>query len=378
MGATLVERVAEITDAIRAEAAATEAGRRIPDTVLAAIRGTGLNRTLVPKRLGGDETPLPEVLEAIIRIGAADGSTGWCASIGAGSNLFAGYLPDDFARTAFADPDAPNAGMFGAFGQAHPDGDSYVLDGRWPFASNCLHSSWISLGTTFHGPDGPEPFPRLAFVPLASCTIDETWDTTGLQGTGSHHVAAAGVPIQREHSVSLVDPATADGPLYRMPMFCVLGPGLGVVPLGIARGAIDEVLRMVRAGSERARGSIADQPVDLAELARADTQLRAATAGMLECAHRLWEEAERGEPISKQLQAQTMLAVSVGCEVAVEVTSAAHRMGGGAAAFTGSPLARALRDVHTARQHIMFGVVHRPVLAQALAGMDVFAPPFVI
>jgi hypothetical protein len=82
--------------------------------------------------------------------------------------------------------------------------------------------------------------------------------------------------------------------------------------------------------------------------------------------------------VSKVLQAQVMLAVGYGCQVAVDVTSTAHRLGGGSAAYAGSSLLRRLRDVQTARQHIMFGRGNRPMLAKTLAGEDTFAPPFIV
>jgi alkylation response protein AidB-like acyl-CoA dehydrogenase len=78
------------------------------------------------------------------------------------------------------------------------------------------------------------------------------------------------------------------------------------------------------------------------------------------------------------VQAQVLMALSYGCEVAVEVTATAHRLGGGAASYAGSSLLRRLRDVQTARQHIMFGFSHRPIFARTLAGEDTFAPPFLV
>ena len=85
-----------------------------------------------------------------------------------------------------------------------------------------------------------------------------------------------------------------------------------------------------------------------------------------------------GERASKEVQAQLMLSINHGCEVAVEVTSTCHRLGGGKAAYAGSTLLRRLRDVETARQHIMFGFGARPLMAKALAGEDIFAPPFIV
>jgi len=379
MGQTLLEQVDGLADVITANVESMERERRLADAVVAGIRDTGLNRALVPAALGGDDRDLLEVLEAVERISAFDGSTGWCSAISSGSNLFAGYLPQDVAAEVWADPDQGNAGMFAPFGKVESSGDGFALSGRWPFCSNSLHSSWIGVGSFWSSNGGdPEPIPRLVFVPLDQVTIEPTWDAPGLSGTGSHHASADHVPVDREHSMTFVDQSWADGPLWRLPLFCILAPVLGTTPLGMARGALDEVAQRIADGVAGTRGSLADDPVGLADFAEADAMLRAARAGLFDACARAWARAERGERPPKPLQAQVMMAMSYGCQVAVDVTSTCHRLGGGGAAYAGSSLLRRLRDVQTARQHIMFGQSHRPMFAKALAGEDLFAPPFIV
>ena len=64
-------------------------------------------------------------------------------------------------------------------------------------------------------------------------------------------------------------------------------------------------------------------------------------------------------------------------DTAVDVTSVAHRLGGGAATYADSPLLRALGDVQAARQHYQFSHQHRIELGMALAGRDVHYPPHI-
>jgi len=379
MGATVLDQVDRLGDVISEHVDAMEQQRRLSDEVVGAVRATGLNRALVPAALGGDDRNVVEVVEALERIAAMDGSTGWCAAIGAGSNLFAGYLPKDAAAEVFADPDQGNAGMFAPLGQVRPDGDQLRLTGRWPFCSNSLHSQWIGVGSMwFTSGEEPEPIPRLVFVPVADLTIEPTWDGPGLSGTGSHHASADGVVVDREHSLTFIDPSWADGPLWRMPLFCVLGPALGITALGMARGSVAEVAERVAGGTNQLRGSLADDAVALADFARAEAALRAAKAGMVDATARAWEHAERGERAPKVLQAEVAASTSYGIEVAVEVASTMHRLGGGSAAYAGSTLLRRLRDVEAARQHILFSHAHRSTFAKALAGEDTFYPPFLI
>src|SRR5205814_1536362 len=76
-----------------------ERGRRLPDAVVATLRDTGINRLMIPAALGGMEAPITDVMDVMERIAAVDGSAGWCAAIGAGSNVFAGYMPATGAGT---------------------------------------------------------------------------------------------------------------------------------------------------------------------------------------------------------------------------------------------------------------------------------------
>ena len=379
MGTTLFERVDGLGELVESQVTTMEQDRRLTDEVVAAIRATGLNRAWVPAELGGDERHVVEVLEAIERIAAFDGSTGWCASIGAGSNLFAGFLPQAVAAEVWADPDQGNAGMFGPFGNVRANGDGLTLTGRWPFCSNSLHSAWIGLGAFWFGDaEEAEPIPRLVLVPMSDVTVEPTWDAPGLCATGSHHASVEGAVVERERSVSFVDPPWAEGPLWRLPLFCLLAPGLGDHAVGHrsrrARRGGQAHRRQRRCHARPARR----RPRRPGRLRRGRHGPARRRAGLMDACARAWDCAERGERVPKVLQAQVMMAMNYGCQVAVDATSTAHRLGGGGAAYAGSSLLRRLRDVETARQHIMFGQGSRPMLAKTLAGEDTFAPPFIV
>jgi alkylation response protein AidB-like acyl-CoA dehydrogenase len=376
---TLLEQVDDLGELVGSHIGQMERERRLADEVVAGIRDTGLNRSLIPAELGGDERHVLEVLEAIERIASFDGSTGWCAAIGAGSNLFSGYVNRSVAETVFSDPDQGNSGIFGPMGQVRANGSGFTLSGRWPFGSNSLHSAYLGVACFWYGDqEEPEPIPRYLMVPVEHVTIEDTWDAPGLCGTGSHHASIEGAPVERDQTITFLDQAWAEGPLWRLPMFCILGPVLGTTVLGMARGALDDVSTRIADKVSGLRGALADDPVGLADFAAADAALRAVRAGLRDAAARAWDHAERGEKVPKVVQAEVFGSLNYGCQVAVEVVSTCHRLGGGSAAYAGSSLLRRLRDVETARQHVMFGQSNRPMLAKTLAGEDTFAPPFVV
>ena len=376
---TLLEQVDGLRDLVESHVEDIDRERRISDEVVAGIRATGLNRSLIPADLGGDERNPLEVVEAIERIASFDGSTGWCSAIGAGSNVFSGYLTPEVAKDVFSDPDQGNSGVFGPMGAVRANGDGLTLSGRWPFCSNSLHSAYLGVACSWYGDqEEPEMIPRYLMVPADRLDIEDTWDAVGLRGTGSHHVTIDGHPVEREQTMTFMDQPWAEGPLWRMTLFSILGPVLGVTTLGMARGAIEDVRRRIADNVTATRGSLADDPVGLADFAEAEVSLRAARAGLFDAVARAWEHAERGEKIPKLVQAEVFLSMGYGCQVAVDVASTCHRLGGGSAAYAGSSLLRRLRDVETARQHIMFGRSNGPMLAKTLAGEDTFAPPFIV
>ena len=367
-----------VQDVVRAHADDTEDKRRLPDPVIAVLRESGLNRLAIPAALGGREAPVREMVKSVEAVAMVDGSAGWCAAIGAGSNVFAGYLPEAGARHVFADPDQGNATMFAPTGTVDVKGRGGRLTGRWAFTSNCLHSAWAGLGATVRCDGEAEPLPRVVFVPLAELTVEDTWNAPGLRGTGSHHVSAGDVVVDLDHSCRFSDRAWPDGTLWRLPIYTVLTPVLAAVPIGIARGALDEVFRLAREGRNARRGQLSDDPIGMAELAIADTDLRAIRAALLDALDEAHARAERGDPVNRQLQARILLTAMRSCDVAVEVTSIAHALGGAAAVYAGSRLLRALLDVQTGRQHLLFGHQHRPAIGAALAGRDVTYPPFLM
>jgi alkylation response protein AidB-like acyl-CoA dehydrogenase len=367
-----------IFDFVRASADEIERDRRLPDALVAALRDTGINRLLIPAALGGLEAPMVDVMDVMERIAAADGSAGWCAAIGAGSNVFAGYLPKAGAQEVFADPDQGNATMFAPVGRVTGEAGRAKMSGRWPFTSNCLHSGWAGLSALFQQGEAVDPVPRVVFVPMTSLKIEDTWNVVGLRGTGSHHVSATDVPVDPDRCARFTDRPWAEGRMWRLPIYTTLLPTLTAVPLGIARGALDEIARQAREGRTNRRGQLADVPLSMAEFATADSRLRAARANLHEAVGEAHVLAERGDTIGRQLQARIYLACLYAVDTSVAVTSIAHQLGGGAAAYHGSHLLRALCDVQAGRQHQLFSHHHLPELGKIAAGLDVAYPPFIV
>src|SRR3954470_22328443 len=230
-----------------------ERERRLPAPLVAELAEAGLFRLCVPSALGGLEAHPATLVRAVEAVARGDGAAGWCVAIAATSGLVGGYLPEDAARDVYGRPTAIAGGVFAPRGRAVPDGDGYRVTGRWPFASGCTHCDWLMGGCAVDGDA------LMVLAPASEFQIHDTWHSMGLRGSGSHDIELRDAYIPAERTAALITGTpTASGPLYAFPLFGLLAIAIGAVGLGIARGALDDVIALASArkptGSSRTMG----------------------------------------------------------------------------------------------------------------------------
>jgi alkylation response protein AidB-like acyl-CoA dehydrogenase len=204
----LLSAVRRLEPLIREHADEAERNRRLSQPVVTALAEAGILRMYTPHTLGGLEVdPLTfyRVVEEIARI---DASTAWCVLIASGNAVFSGScLPDQGAEAVFGqDLHVATAGVVFPFGKAVVRDGGYVVSGRWPFASGCQHCAWVFCCCTIFDGDQMrltergDPEVRVLFVPTAQITIVDTWEVSGLVGTGSHDVEIEQVFVPEEYT----------------------------------------------------------------------------------------------------------------------------------------------------------------------------------
>ncbi|MGD0529901.1 MAG: acyl-CoA dehydrogenase family protein [Polyangiaceae bacterium] len=355
-----VDRARAAARIIAPLADATERARRLPEEAVRALVDAGVFKLLVPRGLGGAEASAPTLLAVLEEIARADGSAGWCAMIGASSGLMSGYLDEAVAREVYGPPDAITCGVFAPMGRAVREGDGLRVSGRWPFASGCEHSAWRMGGVVVEG-EPPTATVKSVLFRADETRVLDTWDTSGLRGTGSHdlEVHSVLVPAERCFSFMAERRTRGDGALA-MSIFGVLASGVAAVALGIARGALDAIHELARAKLPAgAKRSIAHRETVQLAIAGAEAKVRAASAFLRESL----AEAALEERPSLRSRAYVRLAASHAARAAAEAVDLAYEAGGASSIYAKNPLQRRFRDVHVATQHAMVGP-----LAATLAG----------
>jgi alkylation response protein AidB-like acyl-CoA dehydrogenase len=373
-----VTRHASVLDAVRAlapnitaRAREIEAARRLPPDLIRDLTAAGCFRMLVPRSHGGGGFDLPSGMSVIEELARADASTAWTTVNLAGGWINLGTLPRATFDTLYAGgPDAIIGGVFAPSGTVVPVQGGYRVSGRWAFASGCEDCQWL-FGNCMEDPDGTPRLRTVLFSP-DQIEIEDTWSVSGLCGTGSHHFVARDVLVPAERTcLPFADPPCLDEPLLRMPMPPVFAFGVASVAIGIAQGALEDILALSRSKVPLlAHTALATNPLFQNQLGEADAQLRAARGLLYADAAAAWGTAVAGAEFTPEHRARMRAAITWAATTAASVGDMAYHAGGGSAIYAGSTLQRRFRDIHAITQHFL---VKRDVFTTAgavLAGAE--------
>ncbi|MCL4798542.1 MAG: acyl-CoA dehydrogenase family protein [Burkholderiales bacterium] len=361
--AEALERTRALAPRLAARAQRCEDLRRCPDETIAELHASGLMRLMQPRRFGGSELGAVAAVDVTLEMAKTCPSTAWVwmnlASHSWNIAQFAlraqedvwGDDPGAVAVTSLAFP----------CGAARPVEGGYVVSGRWPFGSGVDASQWMLAGAMTERAGAP-PERRFFLVPRAHFRSLDNWRAYGLAGTGSHDVEVreAFVPAHRSLAAEALAAGTdAPGakvhasPVYRLPAYATFGFFLAAVPLGAARGAVEQFVAATRgrAGTYTGarRAELAPLQIRIAEASAcvdfAETQLRADLAELVGQV-----EAGVAPPMEDKVRWKRNVAFEV--QLAVRAVDTLMTASGAGGLHTAAPLQRLFRDVRAAAAHI--------------------------
>lgn len=361
---TLLSAVKTLAPLIRAHVEEAECNRHLSPPVVTALKEAGLFRLYIPKTLGGLEAPPPTLYRVVEEVARIDGSTGWCAFIGAVVGVFGAFLPDAVAEQIFgADPEVVLGGALFPPGTATVCAGGYRVSGHWSYASGCHHCSWLLGGCTVLD-DGKQRLSgeasemRIVYVPRSQATIvEDSWQVSGLAGTGSNDFTLEDVFVPEDHTHSLGPHlprgAHFQGPLYTTyPLLSAFGFPMGAVALGIAQGAIDAVTALAQTKKPGGQqDTLRNRAVFHFQLADAVALVESARAWLYASVEQAWRVAISGRTATREERGHLVLAAANATRSAATATNIAYTAAGATANYLRSPLQRSLRDIHALTQH---------------------------
>ena len=355
---SVIDSIQNLLPTLRGRRQDIEQARRLPADVAASLRSTGIYSLGVPRAIGGQEATPIELMQAIEVVATADGSAGWCAMVGTGNNVCAGYINERGAREVWSNPEVPTAGIAAPAGSAVRAEGGFRVSGRWPFASGITHCDWAWAGclVTENGkprmtPHGPEMLH--ACMPVQDLQVHDTWYVSGLSGTGSTDFSATDLFVPEHRIFALLDPTGhRPEPLYRMPSLSLFVFQVACVSLGIARAALDELTELALTKVPTMYQTVlADRPVAQVELARAEAALGSARALLYTTADDMWRTVQAGREVTSRQLALARIACMQAAETGAAVTKTANTLAGGSSIYTRSSLQRHARDAEAITHH---------------------------
>ncbi len=358
----LVERAREMIPTLKARAAKALADRKIPEETIAEMKEAGFFRILQPRRWGGYEMH-PNVFFDVQKL-LAEGcmSTGWVYGV-VGCHPYEMALFHDQAQQDVwgEDNSVLVSSSYQPVGKVeHVDG-GFRLSGRWGFSSGSQHCDWVLLGAMVPTEEGNPPDMRTFLVPRSDYQIDETWETFGLQGTGSHDVVVdnAFVPDYRTHKASdgfmCQNPGQKenDGPLYSLPWAQVFVRSVSTAALGGAHAAVKAAVEIAqsRISTNTGKASKAD-PILMAAIARAHAQVAEMELMLATSFDTMMDKAERGDELTLDERATYRYHSSTVVRRSAELVDELLPLLGGRAIYMSSPIVQPWLDLNAARAHV--------------------------
>lgn len=362
---------AEILDSIRklrpeidARALATEKAKRVPAETMAALRDTGVFRALQPARFGGYEYGPAELAQIGFELGRACGSTGWCGTLAVCFGWMTAFFPLEAQEEVWDDPDNLLAVSYTPTAKVEVVDGGYRMSGSWPWASGVDSAAWLILAALIPGQQGA-PMLAWCLVPVKDVKVDHnSWNVSGLQGTGSKTVAVIDPIFVPNHRVlplgaifsGKVPGLDVAGNIQARFGYPTFGPTALVSPIvGMAQGALDAFTETARNAKRMARPGVFEKVAESALIqsliGQAAARIDAARTLMVTSLTEGQDVVRAGGALDIELRVRIRRNHGFAARTSAEVVNDIYAKSGAAAADENNRVQRFWRDANTAALH---------------------------
>jgi 3-hydroxy-9,10-secoandrosta-1,3,5(10)-triene-9,17-dione monooxygenase len=364
--AAMVARAEALVPQLRERASRTEELRRLPPETERDLHDAGLFRIVQPKRVGGSEFDYVALVDCADAIGRADASVAWNLANLASHHWMLGMF-DQRAQDLVWNKDA-NALIASSFifpaGRARKVEGGYVLRGSWPFSSGVDSCEWNMLASVVSSDDEADGIEyRIFLLNKTDYRIIDTWNATGLRGTGSSDVEVEDAFVAAPMTLAVRDldggptPGSAvnPNPLYALPVFSLFPYVLSGAALGNAQACLNDYVDIARhRASTYNRAKIGDLQSTQIKIAEASAKIDAARLIMRSTCIAAMNDARRGDIPDTAAKTRLRRDGAFSVNLCTEAVSLLFAASGARGLFTTGALQRQFRDAHAINSHLAF------------------------
>jgi 3-hydroxy-9,10-secoandrosta-1,3,5(10)-triene-9,17-dione monooxygenase len=364
--AAMIAKAKALVPHLRDRASKTEDLRRLPTETERDLHEAGLFRILQPKRVGGSEFDYVALVDCADAIGQADASAAWnFANLSSHHWMLAMF--DKRAQDLVWNKDV-NALIASSFifpaGRARKIDGGYVLSGSWPFSSGVDSSEWNMLASVVSSDDEADGIEyRVFLLNKSDYTIKDTWNATGLRGTGSNDVEVNDAFVAEPMTIGVhelaggptLGSAVNPNPLYALPVFSLFPYVLSGVALGNAQACLDDYVELAsHRASTYNRAKLGDLQSTQIKIAEASAKIDAARLIMRSTCINAMADARRGHVPDTAAKTRMRRDGAFSVNLCTEAVSLLFAASGARGLATSGALQRQFRDAHAINSHIAF------------------------
>ena len=349
-------QVVGLQEQFRGNAEQAKAERRVPQSNIDALQEAGFFLALQPRHWGGHELDPQDFFRMQLAIAEGCMSTAWASGIVA-VHAFQLALMDERAQQDVWGDDIHTrvSSSYAPMGKVTEVEGGFRFSGRWGWSSGSDHCSWVLLGGIC--PDGGY---RSFLLPRSDYEIVDTWQSMGLQGTGSNDILVDDVfvPDYRTHKAEDgylgsnpgVDSSSAD--IYRLPWAQLFIRVVSTPAIGAGKAALDLYRQLV---VSKASGDVTKLAGDTGTQERIASAINALDE--IECVlfrnfDQMVAQVRNGDPVPVEDRIKYRYQASVVIERCIDVVDTLFSSAGGGSVFLGSDIQQRFLDIHTARAHV--------------------------
>ena len=375
-----ISDIKSITPIIKAAHQEIDTQRCLTDDLLNELHNLGLFRLSLPRNLNGGELSPYQLSQVAEVLAQADASVGWCFGQGSGCAMSAAFLEPKISRKVFGPKNSVLAWGAGIAGKAVRCDGGYKITGTWQFASGSGHATWLGgHSMVFDANDVPvlkangTQADRTALFPKPLATLHDDWHVIGLKGTRSESYTVKELFVPEELTLDREnqDECRSKAPLYIFPTTLVYASCFSGVALGIARGAVDDLIDIARTKTQRsARSSMRESPVFQTQVAQLEAQLSSARAYQQSVLERVSNTVFQTYDLQQSDRAEIRLATTYAINQATEVVQQVYKLAGSSAIFENAPFERRFRDMHAVSQQMQARHTHFETVGRYMMNLD--------
>lgn len=174
---------------------------KMTDEVFDALQQSGLFLMMGPKRLGGFGCTIITHMQTIAELAKGCAGSAWAFGLLSGCSGAATFMGKQATDILFKTGKELFCSVSGLMGTAVATDGGYIINGRWGYASGCMHADWALNGVKVldgHGQTIDTAFVTIPLKNNPNVTIEITWQVSGVKASGSNTVIAKDLFVTAE------------------------------------------------------------------------------------------------------------------------------------------------------------------------------------